>query len=337
MAVEDLTSYGWSEDWEARLGDVAQAQPRRHLWPARVVRHHGVAVDVVTEAGVVTVPLRRGLKHAPVVGDWVAVTGEPSAPAAPRLPEHVTLVDILPRATLLERRMARGSRQRPLVANIDQVLITCGLDRPINAGRIQRSAAIAWEAGATPAIVVTKADLLASPDAVAATADAVSHEHPGLAVLVTSSIERTGLDRLREAIGRATVALLGESGSGKSSLVNALSDDVVAATGEVRERDRKGRHTTTSRELYALAGGGVVVDTPGLRALGVGVDEDSVEATFDDIAELAEACRFRDCAHDREPACAVRAAVEDNRLDPRRLEAFHRLGQEAAEGRAGQL
>lgn len=318
MAAEDLTSYGWSEEWGSLLAEVLRARPGRPLRPARVVRHHGVAVDVVTEAGPVSVPLRRGLNLAPVVGDWVALADG-------------ALVAVLPRVTLLERRSVRSGSQHPLVANIDEVLITCGLDRPVNAGRVQRSATIAWDAGATPAIVLTKADLVPTAADSGALADTVRAEHPGLVVHVTSSVDGTGVARLREAIGSATVALLGESGSGKSSLVNALSGAAVAAIGEVRESDHKGRHTTTTRELYALAGGGVVVDTPGLRALGVSADGDAVEATFDDIAELAEGCRFRDCAHDREPGCAVRAAVEDKRLDPGRLEAFRRLGQEAAE------
>lgn len=319
MAVDDLTSYGWNEDWRAVLAKVAGTQPNRELHPARVVRHHGVAVDVVTDAGVVTVPLRRGLERAPVVGDWVAVEG-----AA----DHRTLVAVLERTTLLERRSVRSGARHPLVANIDQVLITCGLDRPLNPGRIHRSATIAWEAGAAPTVVLTKADL--SPGNETATADAVREEHPGLDVLVTSAVDGTGLGRLRQVIGKATVALLGESGSGKSSLVNALCGDTVATTGLVREHDRKGRHTTTSRELYLLTGGGLVVDTPGLRALGVWADEESVDATFDDIAELSEGCRFRDCAHDREPGCAVRAAIEDGQLDQRRLQAFHQLEQEAS-------
>lgn len=316
MAVEDLTSYGWSEDWASLLAKIARERPGRHLRPARLIRHHGVAVDVVTDDGVESVPLRRGLKLAPVVGDWVALADG-------------VLVEVLLRRTLLERRSVRTDAQHPLVANIDQVLITCGLDRPVNAGRIQRSATIAWDAGAAPTLVLTKADRAPTPVDTAAIAEAARADHPGLDVLVTSAIDGTGLGSLRAAIGTATVALLGESGSGKSSLVNALCGDSVAATGAVRERDRKGRHTTTARQLYALAGGGVIVDTPGLRALGIWAEEDAIEATFDDIADLAAGCRFRDCAHDREPGCAVRAAIEDGQLAPARLEAFHRLEQEA--------
>lgn len=332
MAAEDLSRYGWNDTWASRLGifcresklepDDANPEPE----PGRVVRHHGVTITVATARGTRSVPLRRGLAVAPVIGDWVVV-GEDA------------ILGVLPRSTVLERRAGRGHGAHALAANIDQVLIVCGLDRPLNPGRIERCATVTWEAGATPSIVLTKADLWPTKRArkagdersLEAVADDLSAAHAGLDVLTTSSVTMAGMDALQTHVGADTVTLLGESGAGKSSLVNALAGKDIAGTGDVRSSDRKGRHTTTSRELYLLPTGGVVIDTPGLRSIGLWGDADSVVATFDDIAELAEGCRFRDCAHNREPGCAVQAAVAEGRLDARRLEAFHALAAESAE------
>lgn len=332
MAAEDLSRYGWNDTWASRLGIFRResktgpenAAPETE--PGRVVRHHGVTVTVVTAGGTRSVPLRRGLAVPPVIGDWVVVGQD-------------AIVGVLPRTTVLERRAGRRHGAQALAANIDQVLIVCGLDRPLNPGRIERCATVAWEAGATPSIVLTKADLWPTKRArkagdersLDAVAEDLSAAHAGLDVLTTSSVTGDGLDTLQTQVGTDTVTLLGESGAGKSSLVNALAGQDVAEIGDVRRGDHKGRHTTTAREIYLLPSGGVVIDTPGLRSIGLWADADSVVATFDDIAELAEGCRFRDCTHRREPGCAVQAAVADRRLDARRLEAFHALAAESAE------
>lgn len=344
MAPGDLTRYGWNEYWAAVLADFAETAKRATesgaFRPGRVLRHHGVAVSIATAQDIEQLPLRRGLEVAPVVGDWVAVAGAGAgAPAG----GSAVIVGVLPRRSLLERRASRGDASHPLVANVDHVLIACGLDRPRNAGRIRRCATIAWDAGATPAIVLTKADLwdrcgsgptrsagsvpIGDPP-LAEVVEGLGSEHPNLAVLTTSSVTGTGLDDVRAVIGAGTAVLLGESGSGKSSLVNALASEPVAGTGAVRSRDHKGRHTTTTRELHPLPGRGVVVDTPGLRSIGIWADAETADTAFEDIAELAAGCRFRNCAHASEPGCAVRAAVEEDRLDPARLEAFLALRQE---------
>lgn len=319
MAAEELSRYGWNEYWSTVLAEIVEQKAQSDaVRPGRVVRHHGVAVSVVTADGVESVPLRRGLDVVPLVGDWVAIL-------------HGTLLAVLSRTSLLERRATRREASHPLVANVDQVLVTCGLDRPLNPGRIRRCVTIAWNAGATPVIILTKADLWNENSPLEGVAKQLATEHPGLDILATSSVTGVGLDETRTSIGRGTAALLGESGSGKSSLVNALSGEQVAGTGAVRSRDRKGRHTTTTRELHPLPGGGVVVDTPGLRSIGMWTGTEAVDTTFEDITELAADCRFHDCAHMTEPGCAVQAAVEENRLDPARLEAFLALQQEAAD------
>lgn len=302
-----LEEVGWGGRWAALLGEHEGAEP------GRVLRHDGVAVTVRTASGDRVVPLRRGVE-APTVGDWLALQGD-----------HVAAV--LERSSILRRRAAGGDGTQLLAANVDLVLLVCGLDRPVRSGRIQRGEALAWDAGATPVLVLTKADTATDLDALLATID---EGHPGLEVHVTSASGGDGVEALGQRLAGATSVLLGESGAGKSSLVNAMLGADVAATGEVREGDAKGRHTTTNRQLFLLAGGGVVIDTPGIREVGLAGDEDAVDAAFADIDELAEGCRFNDCAHEGEPGCAVGAAVEAGALSADRLAAFLSLRREAA-------
>lgn len=302
-----LESVGWTDRWAALLAEHPGAEP------GRVLRHDGVAVTVRTDGGDRVVPLRRGVE-APAVGDWLALEGD-------------RVVAVLPRSSLLRRRAAGGEGTQLLAANLDLLVLVCGLDRPVRSGRIQRGEALAWDAGATPLLVLTKTDVASELDAALA---AVDRDHPGLEVHLTSSTTGGGIAALGERLAGATSVFLGESGAGKSTLVNALMGSDVAAIGDVREGDAKGRHTTTSRQLFMLGGGGVLIDTPGIREVGLAGDEDSVDATFADIDELAETCRFNDCAHDGEPGCAVAAAVTSGDLDPDRLAAYLVLRREAA-------
>jgi ribosome biogenesis GTPase len=308
MDLDALVPFGWTDRWAALLAD----QPAGSV-PARVVRHDGVALQVATPGGIVTAPLSQRLDPPPTVGDWVVLDGD-----------HP--VAVLPRTSLLSRRSALSDTEQVLAANVDLVLLVCGLDRPVKDGRIQRGAALAWDAGAVPAVVLTKAALVEDADAVA---EQVADDHPGLDVLVTSAKEGQGLTELQALVEHRTVALLGESGAGKSSLVNALLAAEVAEVGRVRAGDAKGRHTTTNRHLHLLPGGGAMIDTPGIRSIGLWVDPDAVDAAFTDIEDLAEGCRFGDCAHDTEPGCAVRAAVEDGTLPAERLDAWQELRHEA--------
>lgn len=276
-----------------------------------MLRHDGVAVQVRTRSGDRSVKLRRGLPPV-TVGDWLALDGE-------------QVIALLDRGSVLRRRAAGGEEHQLLAANVDLVLLVMGLDRAVKAGRIRRGEALAFDAGARPLLVLTKADLAEDLELVLAR---IAEEHPGLEVIVTSAATAVGIDHLRARMAGATSVLLGESGAGKSRLVNALSDADVAVVGRVREGDHKGRHTTTNRQLHVLPSGGIVIDSPGIREVGLAGDEESVDATFADIDELGEECHFSNCQHAGEPGCAIALAIERGELTADRLEAYRELRAE---------
>ncbi|HMG45153.1 MAG TPA: ribosome small subunit-dependent GTPase A [Acidimicrobiales bacterium] len=309
-----LAPYGWNPRWEALFADAADRRDD-DVVPARVVRHDGVAVMVAEPDGVRQLPVFASIEPQPVVGDWVVCT-------------HEAVVATLDRTSLLRRRDPGRPVEQPLVANVDVVLVVNGLDRPVRAGRIRRAIATAWDAGAVPVVVLTKADRFsdADLDAARATADEAA---AGIDVVVTSAVSGRGIDELRELAVGKTIVLLGESGAGKSRLTNALVGLDVATVGDVRESDTKGRHTTTTRQIHLLPTGGVLVDTPGVRALGLWADPEAVAATFDDLEELATTCRFNDCRHGGEPGCAIAAAVAAGEISPDRVEAWLALRREA--------
>lgn len=304
-----LEPYGWNDHWRRLLADLGE-----DLQPGRVLRHNGSALQVITAHGATSVRLGPSLDPPPAVGDWVALDGD--------IP-----VAVLARTSLLRRRTAIADQEQPLVANVDVVLVVCGLDRPVKAGRIQRVATLARDAGAVPVIVLTKVDLVDDPSLAE---HEVATANPGLAIIAVSTRTGIGVSSLRSQVCNRTATLIGESGAGKSSLVNALTATPEAVTGAVRTRDAKGRHTTTARSLHLVPGGGVLVDTPGIRAVGLWVDPDAVTTTFADVDELAAQCRFNDCQHDDQPGCAVRAAVESGAVAEERLVAWRALGREAA-------
>jgi ribosome biogenesis GTPase len=255
-----------------------------------VVQHDGVALLTVFEGDLRHVPTPRDLDPLPIVGDWIVVLDD-------------QVLEVLPRTSLLRRRDPMAEEEQPLVANSDLVLVVCGLDRPVKDGRITRSIALAWDADAIPLVVLTKAD---EADEVADTVASVEEGSPGVDVVAVSAITGQGMEDLRHHLQDKTSCLLGESGAGKSTLVNALVGEGSAGVGAVRKGDHKGRHTTTARTLHLLPDGGVLVDTPGMRELGLLDDAGGgLDASFPDVARLAEQCRFRDCAHEEEPGCAV--------------------------------
>jgi ribosome biogenesis GTPase / thiamine phosphate phosphatase len=305
---ESLRAFGWGDRWANLLREVS-GDPV----PARVVRHDGVSLAVAGPDGMTSLTLSTRLDPEPTVGDWVAVVdGHPVA--------------VLERTSLLRRRAALRDEEQVLAANVDLVFLVCGLDRPVKAARVQRGAALAADAGAEPLIVLTKATQSKDP---AAVVKRLEKANPGIAVIVTSVREGMGVAELRAAAQGRTVAMVGESGAGKSTIVNALLDEEAAATGAVRSGDSKGRHTTTTRHLHLLPGGGALIDSPGIRSIGLWGDERAVNETFADIAVLSEECRFVDCGHDTEPDCAVKTAVLEGTLSSDRVAAWRALKEEA--------
>jgi ribosome biogenesis GTPase / thiamine phosphate phosphatase len=283
--------------------------------PARVARVDRGELTVLTAGGerrVHTGAARRD-GTGPAVGDWVAVRAG-------------VAVAVLPRRTAFVRTAAgRGSAPQVVAANVDLVLVVDSLTGQARLRRIERYLAVAWSSGAAPVVVLTKADLC--PDVPAGVAQVAEHA-VGVPVLPVSSVTGVGLDAVRALLpAGCTAAMVGPSGVGKSSLANALAGREVAAVAGIRP-DGRGRHTTTARELHALPGGALLVDTPGMRELSL-ASEDGLDAAFADVTELAAACRFRDCAHRTEPGCAVAAAIDAGELDPARYGAWRRLQSEA--------
>jgi len=256
----------------------------------------------------------------PVAGDWVA--------ARLVAPGQAIVEAVLPRRTCFSRRAAGGrEREQPLAANIDLVFLVSGLDGDFNPRRIERYLALAVESGARAMVVLNKSD--ACPD-LPARLRAAAEAAGGAPVVACSALKNEGLEALRAAAASGTtVALLGSSGAGKSTLVNRLLGEERFRTGEVRESDSRGRHTTTRRELVPLPGGGVLIDTPGLRELQLWAGTASVAGAFDEIAALAAECRYRDCTHGKELGCAVQAALGRGEVSPERLASFHKLHAEA--------
>lgn len=315
-----LAPYGWDSAW----ADAFTPYDAQGLRPGRVVRVDRGQCDVVTADGVVRADTAFVTPHDPMrvvcTGDWVAV--EPAGN-----PRYVRTY--LPRRTAFVRSTSsKRSEGQILAANVDHAIIAVSLAVELDLGRIERFLALAWESGAQPVVVLTKADLV--PDAVtlAYLVQDVETTAPGVPVLTASATQGEGLDVLSAVVGGGTSVLLGQSGAGKSTLANALLGEDVMEVQAARDVDGKGRHTTTTRNLLALPGGGVLIDTPGLRGVGLWDAEIGVGQVFSEIEELSARCRFHDCAHESEPGCAVRSAVDAGELPVRRLESYRKLMRE---------
>ncbi|HVN00333.1 MAG TPA: ribosome small subunit-dependent GTPase A [Caulobacteraceae bacterium] len=319
-----IRSYGWSD----ALQNEFTAFAARGLVPGRIIVQQRGLYGLVTDAGELSAQISGRLAHEalsggyPAVGDWVAAAARPAERAA-------TIHAVLPRRTSFVRKAADTvATEQVVAANVDVALLVASMNADLNQRRLERYLATAWQSGARPVVVLTKADLADDPEAEIADAESVAFGAPVLAV---SAVTGEGLDGLAALLQPAeTAVLVGSSGVGKSSLVNALAGEALMDTGGIRERDDRGQHTTTHRELIRLPSGALILDTPGMRELGLMDAGDGLSATFEDIEALAGGCRFTDCGHGNEPGCAVREALESGALDPGRWKSFSKLQRELA-------
>ena len=322
--------YGWSDPWR----EAFEPQARAGLTPGRIVVQQRAAYQVVTEDGDLRAKPSGRLIHEareaghPAVGDWVALSVN-------RAQGTATIQAILPRRTAFVRRAADSIQTLQVIAaNIDVAFIVTSMNAEFSPRRIERYLAAAWQSGARPVVVLTKSDLCAEPEAYA---DQIAALAAGCSVVVISARTGVGLPALLEHVRPGeTCVLIGSSGVGKSTLVNALLGEERMATQAIRAADARGRHTTSHRQLVLLPGGGLILDTPGIREVGLIDAEEGLEKVFDDIERLAETCRFRDCGHANEPGCAVQAALATGALAADRWASFQKLGLElaAVEGKA---
>lgn len=321
--IIDLAALGW----DARFAQAFAPYAAEGLVPGRIVLEHTHIYRVATAGGEMLARVSGRLRHRaanraefPTVGDWVAV-------APPAHSGDARILAVLPRRSRFSRRAAGDPTEEQVVAaNIDTVFLVAGLDGDFNPRRIERYLLVAVESGASPVIVLNKADVVDDPEILAASVRDRAGDVP---VHVVSCRTPASLEVLRQYLGAGqTGALLGSSGVGKSTIVNRLIGHDLLRTQDVRESDSRGRHTSTARQLVLLPGTGVLIDTPGMRELQLWDTGEAMAGTFGDIEALASACRFRDCRHQQEPGCAVRAAVGAGDLPAERLASYHKLEAE---------
>ena len=321
--VVDLDTLGWDERFAAPFRPHAA----NGLRPARVAIPHNYLYQLYTAQGELMAEASGRLRHQaastnpmPVVGDWVAI--RPS-----ETERKATIEAVLPRHSCFSRKAAGEPTRRQLVAaNIDTVFLVCGLDEDFNLRRIERYLVAIADSGAAAVIVLNKADVCPDVDAAQSATAALA---TGVPIHVTSCLEEGGTASLDAHVSRGqTVALLGSSGVGKSTIINRLLGVDRQPTRAIRSKDGRGRHTTTQRELILMPNGGLLIDTPGMRELQLWDTSEALQDAFEDIDTLTAECRFRDCVHEREPGCAVRAAVDDGRLESSRLDNYRKLQRE---------
>ncbi len=321
-AGPSLESLGWT----AALADAALAHAADGHRPARIVAEDRGSYQVLGPDGEQRASVTGRFRHEtsdpaafPAVGDWVAVDTSPAG--------DTTIHAVMPRRSALVRQAAgRRTEAQVVGANLDLVFVVASLNGDLNLRRLERYIAVAWESGAEPVVLLSKADLADDNEATIAGVQAVA---AGATVLVVSSFDGRGVDEVRALIGPGrTAAFVGSSGVGKSTLLNRLAGEERAAVQSIREDDARGRHTTTRRQIHLLPEGGLVLDTPGMRELALW-DGEGLDQSFADLDELALGCRFSDCAHDAEPGCAVQVAIQAGTLAADRLAAWRKLQKEA--------
>jgi ribosome biogenesis GTPase / thiamine phosphate phosphatase len=317
-----INQFGWSDALSQQFAPYAE----QGLMPGRVVVQHRGQYDLVTPEGEAKAVISGRFAHEageggyPVTGDWVGVSLDSGA---------ATIHAVLPRRTAFIRKAAGPSQTPQIVAaNVDAAVLVAALTPDFNPRRLERYLAIAWQSGARPLVVLTKADLCPDVDEAVAATQAMAVGVDVIAVSATTGDGMAGL--AARLLPGETAVLVGSSGAGKSTLVNALAGEARMAVGAIREEDGRGRHTTSHRELVLLPGGALILDTPGMRELGLMDADEGITATFEDIDTLAEQCRFHDCGHTNEPGCAIAVALETGVLDPARWRNYQKLQREAA-------
>lgn len=329
-----LTDLGWDTSWQEVLRSPAVTEDAVVEPPVvgRIVRVDRGLCTVLTESGpvrasygaAVLAQIAKDPESTPCTGDWCRVRPWPDGP--------VTVEVVAPRRTRLVRAgAANTSHGQVLAANVDLVAVVIALHPEPNLGRVERLLAVAWESGGVPLVILTKADLVVDADEIA---EDVRVTAPGLDVICCSTTTGRGIAQIGALLeGGRTMVLVGASGHGKSTLINALVGAEVLTTKSIRD-DGKGRHTSVRRELLAVPSGGAIIDTPGLRGVGLQRDEGAMEMAFPDVELLTRQCRFSDCAHETEPGCAVRHALESGTLGVRRWESWQKLQRELAHAEA---
>lgn len=312
-----LVQLGWTEE----QNEAFKKYPGTYI-PGRVSCRQKTVWDILTDQGQVSAGISgalRKLDRFPAVGDFVVLLHQPEAGVS-------TIVDILPRKTWFARGSGRDGADQVIAANVDTVFIVTAAGHDLNARRIERYLTIAHASGAKPVVLINKADLADDKESLARE---ICPASVGVPVIVMSAQSGEGIEQLDPYLSPGTtIALIGSSGVGKSTLTNRLLDNPVQETSGIRESDGRGRHTTTVRQLFITKSGAILIDNPGLREVGVGTASEGIADTFPEILELAKGCKFSDCRHEQEPGCAVREAVERGELSASRLENFHRLMRE---------